>query len=615
MIDKEKAQEFNRGIIDSEETLQKEEQSKITKIKEILPNIVNSDNQLNIEALQELLDTQKATTYNQKGYELTFSGKALANSKATEPTEKELKIEKEQSKNFDNTENIIIRGDNIDALKILKQNYFEKIKMIYIDPPYNTKSDEFIYNDNFKETEANLIEKFNMSEDDINYFQNIYGTKTHSGWLSFMYPRLKLARDLLKEDGVIFISIDDNEQANLKLMCDEIFGEENFVNAFIRKTVSNRAMAQIINTQHEYLLCYVKNKVNEFLRGEDKDLSVYQNPDNDPRGAWVIADPSSSTSKNIFEVINPFTQKKDIPPRGRGWTFKKTEIEKLIEEKKMVFKKEHKDNERGFFIKRYKKDLKSNTKLINSLNFTDNEYMNQKATKDMLDLIDKNIFTYTKPYNFIQKLTSYSTGEEDIILDFFAGSGTTAHAVMELNKEDGGNRKCILVQWDEKIKENTEASKFCLENNFEPVISSITIERINRAGEKILKDNEEAKDKKDLSNLDIGYKVFSLTNKPKLVEKNGQFEIENLYKNDFDILINMMAKTGIELNSKIEKTENPSIYKVKNNYYVIKELTDLKLIESIKNEYIYINGFANMNLEQFLNSTNNNNKDNIKIVY
>ncbi len=229
MINKEDAINKGINIIDASTSLGVQNQKTteiIEKIKKIVPNVINSDNVLNIKALSDLIDITK-TTANNQGYELTFAGKGLAKALADIPTKKELKVEEKQSKNFNETGNIIIRGDNIDALKILKQNYYNKIKMIYIDPPYNTTSEQFIYKDNFKESDDGLIEKFGLNEDNINYLSNIYGTRTHSGWLSFIYPRLKLARDLLKDDGVIFISIDDNEQANLKLICDEIFQEDN----------------------------------------------------------------------------------------------------------------------------------------------------------------------------------------------------------------------------------------------------------------------------------------------------------------------------------------------------------------------------------------------------
>ncbi len=235
MIDKQTAKAEGIKIIDSRQTLTTEKQALIAQLKAIIPNVINADNQLDIKALQDIVDS-KHTTSNNQGYELTFAGKGIARAMADSPTDMELKTEIKQSKNFDDTENVLIRGDNLEVLKILQANYHKKIKMIYIDPPYNTKSENFIYKDNFKKSDENLINDFSLDEESVDFLHNVYGTRTHSGWLSFIYPRLKLARDLLTDDGVIFISIDDNEQANLKILCDEIFGEDNFLCDFPRIT-------------------------------------------------------------------------------------------------------------------------------------------------------------------------------------------------------------------------------------------------------------------------------------------------------------------------------------------------------------------------------------------
>lgn len=255
MISKKEATEHNVNIIETDNTLKSEKQERIAKIKELLPSVINSDNQIDLKALHDLVGIENTTSNNQ-GYELTFAGKGLARAEADRETTKELKAEIEQSKNFDETGNVIIRGDNIDSLKILYKNYHNKIKMIYIDPPYNTKSENFIYKDNFKQSDSQLIKEFGLGEDTANFLDNIYGTRSHSGWLSFMFPRLMLAKELLKEDGVIFISIDDNEQANLKITCDEIFGEENFIsnNIWIKKN-SPQNDAKKISPSHDYIVC------------------------------------------------------------------------------------------------------------------------------------------------------------------------------------------------------------------------------------------------------------------------------------------------------------------------------------------------------------------------
>ena len=347
-------------------------------LKSKFPQTINSDGAVNFDAIKMLLDIK--VKENIKGYELNWIGKGLANALYTTPCDKELKFNADKSKNTNSTQNLIIKGDNLDALKLLKSAYYEKIKMIYIDPPYNTKNDDFIYPDDFRKDykqiciETGLIKieidefgnETEVPSEAMNFFTSITSTKSHSGWLSFMLPRLKLARDLLCDDGVIFISIDDNEQANLKLLCDEIFGEENFVADFIRKTKSTTNDAKTgINYQHEFLYCYAKNKENVNLLGGQKDLSKYKNPDNDPNGAWVSSDPSakSGTPQNgYFGVTNPYTSKVDYPPEGRFWRFSQNTIQKHIDEGRICFKKEHKDDERGFIYKRYLKDLKTDLK-------------------------------------------------------------------------------------------------------------------------------------------------------------------------------------------------------------------------------------------------------------
>lgn len=375
-----------------------------------------SEERLNLDALSQALGFSPSSM---QGYGLSFIGKPLANALYSTPTTKELKeLDPKHS------QNIIIKGDNLHALKLLKSAYDGKIKMIYIDPPYNTKNEKFIYDDNFvKEYQKLLIEldllkldsngKVLEKSEVLHFLTNPSGDKAHSGWLSFMLPRLKLARDLLKDDGVIFISIDDNEQANLKILCDEIFGEENFVGDFIRKTKSTTNDAKTgLNYQHEFLLCYAKDRASVNLLGGEKDLSKYQNPDNDPNGAWVSSDPTAKSGDmktGYFAVKNPYTGKVDYPTNGRFWRFSQNTMQKHIDEGHICFKKEHKDNERGFIYKRYLKDLKTTLRTFDSLKFTDNKFMNQAATKELLALGLGEYFTYPKSVNFIKEIAKHAT--------------------------------------------------------------------------------------------------------------------------------------------------------------------------------------------------------------
>ncbi|WP_459086523.1 site-specific DNA-methyltransferase [Helicobacter pylori] len=388
---------------------------------------------LDVKRLKALLGD--FSEIKEEGYGLDFVGKKIALNQAFKKNNKILKPLNEST-----SKHILIKGDNLDALKILKQSYSEKIKMIYIDPPYNTKNDSFIYSDDFSQSNEEVLKTLDYSKEKLDYITNLFGSKCHSGWLSFMYPRLLLAKDLLKQDGVIFISIDDNECAQLKLLCDEIFGEGNFVTDFIRKTKSTTNDAKTgVNYQHEFLLCYAKNKEFVNLLGGEKNLENYKNPDNDPNGAWINDNPSAKSGNvktGYFGVTNPYTNKVDYPPVGMFWRFSQNTLQKHIDEGRICFKKKHKENERGFIYKRYLKDLKTTKKTFDSLIFSDNCYMNQVATKELLSLELAEYFSYPKGVDFMAKIVEHATEKGDIILDFFAGSGTTAHAVLESNRSD-----------------------------------------------------------------------------------------------------------------------------------------------------------------------------------
>ena len=595
-----------------------------------------------LKAISLLLGLDKKSDIS--GYELTWTGKGLSNTLYSSPCNKELKLEEIFSntdcknlnssniemKDSNNPKNIIIRGDNLDVLKILKSAYSEKIKMIYIDPPYNTTNENFIYPDNFRQDYKKILEEVGLTtidengeeveSEDLKFFKNIQGSRTHSGWLSFMLPRLKLARDLLKEDGVIFISIDDNEQANLKLLCDEIFGEDNFCGDFIRKTKSTTNDAKIgLNYQHEFLLCYAKDKNYTNLLGGKKDLDKYKNPDNDPNGAWFFSDPSAKSGKpetGYFAIKNPYTGKEDYPPEGRFWLFSKNTLQKHIDEGRICFKKEYKENERGFIYKRYLKDLKTNQQTFGSLIFTDNAFMNQTATKELLNLGMGEYFTYPKGVEFMKKiiLHSTSTNSNDIILDFFAGSGTTAQAVMELNAEDKGNREFILVQIDEEIKEDKSKSAydFCKKElkSENPVISDITIERVKRAAQKIIQSSKD-------NDLNLGFKVFTLEDKPEIIiDKDKNLKLINRRNlSVIDKVVNMFLISGKTLDKKIENIFDGKLYKCEDSFYLIsfnKEI--LKYLIKTQNEYIFIDAYGDIELEDFLN-LDAGFKERLKVVY
>ncbi|MGL2836974.1 site-specific DNA-methyltransferase [Helicobacter pylori] len=587
------------------------------------------DGQVSLSAIKMLLGFNESMN-DISGYELTWTGKGLANALYSEPCQKQLKLQESftpQTSASKHPNNAIIIGDNLDALKLLKSAYSEKIKMIYIDPPYNTGNGDFIYPDNFRQDYQKILREVGLMEIDENgkeieseslkFFKNTQGSKTHSGWLSFMLPRLKLARDLLKEDGVIFISIDDNECANLKILCDEIFGEDNFVGDFIRKTKSTTNDAKIgLNYQHEFLLCYAKNKEFVNLLGGEKNLENYKNPDNDPNGAWINDNPSAKSGNmktGYFGVTNPYTNKVDYPPVGMFWRFSQNTLQKHIDEGRICFKKKHKDNERGFIYKRYLKDLKTTKKTFDSLIFSDNCYMNQTATKELLNLGMGEYFPYPKGVEFMKKiiLHSISTNSNDIILDFFAGSGTTAHAVMELNAEDKGNREFILVQIDEEIKEDKSAYDFCKKElkSAKPVISDITIERVKRAAQKIIQSSKD-------SGLDLGFKVYTLQDKAQIANDKEEITLFNhSHLTPFDKALNLALQCGKTLDQALEIIIKDKLYKCEDAYFCIvcdKEVREY--LAKSKNEMIFLDGYEEIDLEAFLN-LNASFKERLSVVY
>ncbi|WRE36828.1 site-specific DNA-methyltransferase [Helicobacter pylori] len=585
------------------------------------------DGQVSLSAIKMLLGFNESMN-DISGYELTWTGKGLANALYSEPCQKQLQLQESftpQTSASKHPNNAIIIGDNLDALKLLKSAYSEKIKMIYIDPPYNTGNDEFIYPDNFRQDYQKILREVGLMETDENgkeieseslkFFKNTQGSGTHSGWLSFMLPRLKLARDLLKEDGVIFISIDDNECANLKILCDEIFGEDNFVGDFIRKTKSTTNDAKIgLNYQHEFLLCYAKNKEFVNLLGGEKNLENYKNPDNDPNGAWINDNPSAKSGNmktGYFGVTNPYTNKVDYPPQGRFWLFSQDTIQKHIDEGRICFKKKHKDNERGFIYKRYLKDLKTTKKTFDSLIFSDNCYMNQVATKELLSLGMGEYFPYPKGVDFMAKIVEHATEKGDIILDFFAGSGTTAHAVMELNAQDKGNREFILVQIDEEIKEDESAYDFCKNvlKSAKPVISDITIERVKRAAQKII---EYSKD----GGLDLGFKVYTLQDKAQIANDKEEITLFNhSILTPFDKALNLALQCGKTLNQALEIIIKDKLYKCEDAYFcIVCDKEAQEYLAKSKNEMIFLDGYEEIDLEAFLN-LNASFKERLSVVY
>lgn len=585
-----------------------------------------------LKAISLLLGLDKKSDIS--GYELTWTGKGLSNAMYSFPCNKELKLEEIFSntdcknlnssnlemKDSNNPKNIIIRGDNLDVLKILKSAYSEKIKMIYIDPPYNTTNENFIYPDNFRQDYKKILEEVGLIEidengqevesEDLKFFKNIQGSRTHSGWLSFMLPRLKLARDLLKEDGVIFISIDDNEQANLKLLCDEIFGEDNFICNFIWKCRTSKQYSSVTaSIQTDYILCYGKNKnmlLFNKIWGENDGLG-YKNPDNDPKGAWITSGLIRDDGRKKYKIITPSGKE-----YYEAWLYTEENMKKFRENGELWFGIDGDAKPRK---KSYLKDFEGNitSNLLIGSEIGTNEY----GTNEVKSFFQNQpIFNNPKPTKLIKYLLqiSTSTNSNDIILDFFAGSGTTAQAVMELNAEDKGNREFILVQIDEEIKEDKSKSAydFCKKElkSENPVISDITIERVKRAAQKII---QSSKDK----DLNLGFKVFTLEDKPEIIiDKDKNLKLINRRNlSVIDKVVNMFLISGKKLDKKIENIFDGKLYKCEDSFYLISFNKDiLKYLIKTQNEYIFIDAYGDIELEDFLN-LDAGFKERLKVVY
>lgn len=545
----------------------------IEKLKAIFPEVFNED-KVDFEKLEEILGNYKDN--GTERYNFTWPGKSKAIRIAQTPSTGTLRPCKEEGKNWGETQNLYIEGDNLEVLKLLQKSYYGKIKMIYIDPPYNTGND-FVYKDDFKDNVENYLAITGQKDDEGN--KTTTNTESngryHSNWLNMMYPRLKLARNLLKDEGVIFISIDDNEASNLKKICDEIFGEENLVAQIpwqARQSIQNDTD---LSSSHEFIMSYAKNRRKENRRLKESNESQwyklksfacyplaleeekFTNPDNDTRGPWK-ADPfdAPNVRPNLtYAITNPNTNEEFWPPKGRCWRTEESTYEKLLKDNRIVFGKsgESKPQLKVFYEEKKKFGSVDNTWFTGEKCGTATQ-----GTKELQKIFEGvSYFDTPKPTKLIQKLIQLSTGEksDEIILDFFSGSGTTADAAMKINAQDGGTRKFICIQIPEKTNEKSIAFQEGYTN-----ICEIGKERIRRSGDIIKLEN---KDKKGIDDLDIGFKVFKLdsSNINKWDSNNNQDleytlfnSIENIKKGrtEEDILYEILLKYGIDLNMPIE---------------------------------------------------------------
>lgn len=477
----------------------------VVKLAQIFPSVVK-DGEVDFNALKEELGLFTETT-NEK-YEFTWAGKQNAKKIAQEDvSNKTLKFVSSESKEVDTTENIYIEGDNLEVLKLLRQNYYSAVKMIYIDPPYNTGND-FIYNDSFKMSEIDSLEaEGDMSDLGERYTVNVKSNnRYHANWLNMMYPRLLLAKDLLSDDGAIFISIDDNEVENVKNICNMIFGENNYVAMFPwRKRTAKSDVPFGISQDYEWIICYAKSSMFKCsIAGKERK---YYESEDFPNRPWRVHDLTKQTTaserpNSYFTIVNPKNGVEYPANPNRTWAITQDTFKMYYDEDRIVFPGDYPFLNISKPVLRYWKedDMKKAGedfgRIAVSTKLGDDIGMSQDGTKEITNLFGSKVFPFPKPSSLIYFLCKIHTDESDIILDFFSGSATTAHAVMKLNSEDNGKRRYILVQIPEKLDESSEAYRAGFHN-----ICEIGKERICLAGDRIKAENPKA-------NVDIGFKVF-----------------------------------------------------------------------------------------------------------
>lgn len=571
-------------------------EEKLNDLKKILPEAFTEE-KIDWEKLKAALGED--IEFREERYHLNWAGKSEAFRVLQTPTTATLVPDKNESVNFDDTENLFIEGENLEVLKVLQKSYFGKIKMIYIDPPYNTGND-FIYSDKFAEGREDYLKRSGAKDENgLLQWEGLFRNSKdnghyHSNWLSLMYPRLFLARNLLREDGVIFVSIDDNEVHNLRMLMNEVFGEENFIVSIIWKKRSTPPNDQIIGADHEYLAVYAKSIESVVLNLKErsaKQIARYNNPDNHPKGPWTPGDLMANVKggryvKSLYyPIVNPKTGEKHYPSSNGNWRFNSEKIKELLKNDEIYFGNNGKGRPK---LKRFLRDVKSGITYNTIWNFVP---FNTKGSQEMTDLLGKlTIFDNPKPSGLIFELLKLGSENDSIILDFFAGSATTAHAVLDLNRQDGGKRRFIMVQMPEPCDEKSEAYKAGYKT-----IAEIGKERIRRVIKKI-----EAEDEGKLdfakSKQDLGFKVFKLRQSNFKIWRSDRIESEEelLRQMEFhadpvakeakieDILYELLLKSGKELTSAIEYKDG--IFWInKNEMAVVLEKIDEDIVKIVIN--------------------------------
>lgn len=537
---------------------------------------------LRVELSKDIVEGQ------QERYQFTWPGKREAMRIANTPTNMTLRPDRESSVDFDNTGNLYIEGDNLEVLKILREDYLGKVKMIYIDPPYNTGND-FVYEDDFSQTSGEFRGKSGMFDEDGNMILQNYEVNSesngrfHTDWLNMIYPRLKVARDLLTEDGVIFISIDDNEVENLRKVCDEVFGERNFIAQLIwERAFSPKNDARFVSNSHDYVLMFTRN-IDSFVIGRlDRTAEAnarYSNPDNDPRGVWMSSDISVKTYNAACDYPITTPSGKIIePPAGRCWSLSKKAFFERLQDNRIWFGPNGDNTPR---IKRFLSELKFDGMAPTSILFYKDVGHSQEGAQEVVSLFgDKGVFDGPKPVRLLQRLITLANLKDDsIVLDFFSGSATTAHALMKTNLEKGTDRKFILVQLPEKVSDKKKDQGY-------GTICEIGKERIRRAGKKILEELATKKAENGLfdkesepTRLDVGFRVLKLdtSNMQDVYYTPEDSSAATLFDDNVkpdrtpeDLLFQVMLEYNLPLSAKIERKTiaGKEVFSVNDDYLI-----------------------------------------------
>ena len=573
-------------------------QNNILKLKQLFPEVFCED-QIDFEKLKLVLGAENLAGAGER-YQLDWAGKTAAYLNLQSPTSRTLVPCKEESADFDGTQNVFIEAENLEALKILQKSYAGSVKMIYIDPPYNTGSDSFIYPDKFSESREEYARRVGDT-DDAGYlkrdgvFQGAWRKNGkdsghyHSNWLSMMLPRLHLAKTLLREDGVIFISIDDNEQAQLKLLCDEVFGAENFLaNLIWQKKYAATNDAKGFSTLHDYIIVYQKGSEFErnLLPRTEAQNKPYKNDDGDGKGLWRSDNllVKSFSASAVYPIRNPNTGEEFFPPQGSSWRASQSTMEIWLKENRIFFGK---DGLGAPQLKRYLNEVQQGRVPTTWWNFEEVGH-NDGANKELQSLFNsKAPFDTPKPTTLLLQMLKIGSNPNDLILDFFSGSGTTAHAVMQLNAEDGGSRRFICVQLPEETDEKSEARKAGFNT-----IAEIAKERIRRAGRQI------SDGLQDGSETDTGFKVFKLAESgfkqwrqpeqadTEALQRELSLNIDSVLSetSSENLLYELMLRMGLKLTCKVSFSDD--VYFVEDEdtgglYAFLLERVDQGLIDAV----------------------------------